>query len=81
MDLGVVLHGEQQVVERLFRSTRGQRGEGLLGGGHVLAAHLVAQGLAARLAGRQRGRRDRMKDLMTRGRRFPGSGWCCDGGP
>ena len=32
MDLGVVLDGEEQVVERLFRSPSGQRGEGLLGG-------------------------------------------------
>ena len=65
VDLGVVLDGEQDVVERLVGPAAGERGEGPLGQVQVLAADGVAERLAAGLAGRQRLGRDRVQHLAA----------------
>ena len=44
VDLGVVLDGDEQAVERLVGRDGGDRGEGVLGLVHVLPAHSVAKG-------------------------------------
>ena len=47
MDLCVVLHGEQQSIERRVSGVLRECGQGLLRGAHVSASHGFAQDLAA----------------------------------
>ena len=61
VDLGVVLDGDEQAVERLVGRDGGDRGEGALGLVHVLAAHGVAEGLARVVPGREHARLDRVQ--------------------
>ena len=83
VDLGVVLDGREQVVERLGRPAPGQDGEGGLGPVHVLGADGVAEGLGRRAcpSGRHLSGLDRVQDLLLGPAVFAGSGWCCGRGP
>ena len=65
VDLGVVLDGEEQVVERLFRSPSGQRGEGFLGDVGLLGPHGVAEGFTTALARRDWLGGDGAKNLVA----------------
>ena len=47
VDLGVVLHGDEQMIEGFLRRVFRACGEGLFGGVDILAPHRVAQRLAA----------------------------------
>ena len=64
MHFGVVLHGEEQMIERFLWGPLRQRGECLLRFAHVFAAHGLAQQFAARAPGRQRHWFDRMEHLI-----------------
>ena len=63
VDLGLVLDGDQQAVERLVGRAGGDRGEGALGLVHVLPAHGVAERLARVVPGREHARLDRVQHL------------------
>ena len=45
MDLGLILHGVKQIVERLVRGFLRARGENFLGQGHILGMHGIRQSL------------------------------------
>ena len=64
MDLGIVLHRKQQIVEGLVRGALGERRESLLRGVHSFAPHGLAQKFAARTAFREFDRLHLMQHLL-----------------
>ncbi len=65
VDFGVVLHGVEEVVERVVGGELGERGEGPLGFGHVFAVDGFAEEFGAGAAFAERGRFDGVKDFFV----------------